>query len=262
MWENFLSDLTHFSIKDVFSAFMILFVAIDVIGAIPIVLSLKAQNKPINPSKTSIYSGIMLVAFLFIGEPMLSFFGVDISSFGVAGAVVLFVLAVEMIFGVQVFKDDGPSGSSTIVPLVFPLFAGAASFTTMLALRSDGYALTNVLAALLLNIVAIFLMLRFVDRIEKVLGEGGVYILRKFFGVLLLAISVKFFAGNLMRIIESGKSPNLPEMQVQAVAPVMDSITMKNLDSLKKINPDSIIMNVKLKVPTAVHDSIGKAKAN
>lgn len=217
MWNDFLTDLTHFAVKDIFSAFMILFVAIDVIGAIPIVLSLKTQGKHINPSRTALYSAVMLIAFLFVGEPMLGFFGVDISSFGVAGAVVLFVLAVEMIFGIQVFKDDGPSSSSTIVPLVFPLFAGAASFTTMLTLRADGFAVVNILCALILNILAIFLMLRYVGPVEKFFGEGGVYILRKFFGVLLLAISVKFFTGNLLKIIQaSDPEPQQKEMQTEA----------------------------------------------
>ncbi|GAD04336.1 multiple antibiotic resistance protein marC [Porphyromonas crevioricanis JCM 15906] len=206
MWNEFLADLESFDLRAIFSAFMILFVAIDTIGAIPIVLSLKTQGKTISPNRISLYSGVMLIAFLFVGEPMLGFFGVDISSFGVAGAVVLFVLAVEMIFGIQVFKDDGPSNSSTIVPLVFPLFAGAASFTTMLTLRADGFAVINILCALLINVLAIFLMLKYVGPVEKFLGEGGVYILRKFFGVLLLAISVKFFTGNLLKIIDMSSS--------------------------------------------------------
>ncbi|KGL51546.1 MULTISPECIES: MarC family protein [Porphyromonas] len=201
--ENIMQDLSHFNIKDVVGAFVILFVAVDIIGAIPIVLSLKDKGQTFSTVKVSLFSGIMMLAFLFIGEPMLNFFGVDISSFAVAGAIVLFVMAVEMIFGVQIFKDDGPSGSATIVPLVFPLFAGAATFTTILTLQADGYAATNIAIALLLNALMIYLMLRFVNQLERFFGKGGVYVLRKFFGVILLAISVKFFMANIVKIIET-----------------------------------------------------------
>lgn len=201
--ENIMQDLSHFNIKDVVGAFVILFVAVDIIGAIPIVLSLKDKGQTFSTVKVSLFSGIMMLAFLFIGEPMLNFFGVDISSFAVAGAIVLFVMAVEMIFGVQIFKDDGPSGSATIVPLVFPLFAGAATFTTILTLQADGYAATNIAIALLLNVLMIYLMLRFVNQLERFFGKGGVYVLRKFFGVILLAISVKFFMANIVKIIET-----------------------------------------------------------
>lgn len=201
--ENMMQDLSHFNIKDVVGAFVILFVAVDIIGAIPIVLSLKDKGQTFSTVKVSLFSGIMMLAFLFIGEPMLNFFGVDISSFAVAGAIVLFVMAVEMIFGVQIFKDDGPSGSATIVPLVFPLFAGAATFTTILTLQADGYAATNIAIALLLNVLMIYLMLRFVNQLERFFGKGGVYVLRKFFGVILLAISVKFFMANIVKIIET-----------------------------------------------------------
>ncbi|KGN93293.1 membrane protein [Porphyromonas sp. COT-108 OH2963] len=201
--ENMMQDLSHFNIKDVVGAFVILFVAVDIIGAIPIVLSLKDKGQTFSTVKVSLFSGIMMLAFLFIGEPMLNFFGVDISSFAVAGAIVLFVMAVEMIFGVQIFKDDGPSGSATIVPLVFPLFAGAATFTTILTLQADGYAATNIAIALLLNALMIYLMLRFVNQLERFFGKGGVYVLRKFFGVILLAISVKFFMANIVKIIET-----------------------------------------------------------
>ena len=112
-------------------------------------------------------------------------------------------MAVEMIFGVQIFKDDGPAGSATIVPLVFPLFAGAATFTTILTLRADGIAMTNIAIAILINVAMIYLMLRFVNQLERFFGKGGIYILRKFFGVILLAISVKFFTGNIVKIIET-----------------------------------------------------------
>lgn len=201
--EKFIQDLDLFNFKSAFSAFMVLFVSIDIIGAIPIVLSLKEKGQAYSANKVTLYTFIMLIAFLFVGEPMLNFFSVDINSFGVAGAIVLFVLAVEMLFGVQVFKDDASSGgNATIVPLVFPLFAGAASFTAMLTLRTAGFAYSNILFAIVLNSMMIWLMLRFVIVLERWLGKGGIYILRKFFGVILLALSIKFFIDNLLKVIE------------------------------------------------------------
>ena len=200
-WNSICADFSHFTLPNFFATFMILFVSIDIIGAIPIALSLKESGKVFHPTKVSIISGLMLIAFLLIGEPLLGFFGVDVSSFAVAGSIVLFVLAVEMIFGIQVFRDDNPEGNADIVPLVFPLFAGAASFTAILTMKSSGTATSVLFAAILLNVVCIYLMLRTVSLLERWLGQGGIYILRKFFGVVLLAISVKFFMENLMNIL-------------------------------------------------------------
>ncbi|WP_329903678.1 MarC family protein [Porphyromonas pogonae] len=201
-WNNILHELSLFDFREILGSFMILFVAVDIIGAIPIILSLKDKGQNYNSFQVSFYSCIMLLAFLFIGEPMLGFFGVDISSFAVAGGIVLFVLAVEMIFGIQVFKDDGPSASATFVPLVFPLFAGAASFTTLLTLRADGYAMINLVLCVIFNMSVVFLVLKFVNPVERFFGKGGIYVLRKFFGVILLAISVKFITGNILRVID------------------------------------------------------------
>ncbi|KGO00669.1 membrane protein [Porphyromonas macacae] len=202
-FENLLQQLSLFDLNQLGRSFMILGVAIDIIGAIPIILSIKDKGLDYDSKKVALFSGIILLAFLFVGEPMLGMFGVDISSFGVAGGIVLFVLAVEMIFGIQVFKDDGPSGSATFVPLVFPLFAGAASFTALLTLLASGYAYINLAISIVLNIVIVYLVLRFVDPVERFLGKGGVYVLRKFFGVMLLAISVKFITSNIFHVIDS-----------------------------------------------------------
>lgn len=195
------ADLSAFSFKDALGAVMILFVSVDVIGAIPVILSLQEQGQRFNPTKVTLLSGIMFLAFFIIGESLLRFFGVDINSFAVAGSIVLFVLAVEMIFGVQVFKDDSPSGNADVVPLVFPLFAGAASFTAILTLKSAGHSASVMLFSILVNVLFIFLVMRFVYVLQRVLGKGGIYILRKFFGVVLLAVSVKFFAENLMKVL-------------------------------------------------------------
>ena len=202
MWDKILADLSAFNFADAGRAFMTLFIAVDVVGAIPVVLSLKDKGQKISPSTVTLWSWVMLLAFLFIGEPMLNIFGVDTQSVAVAGSIVLFVLAVEMLFGVQVFKDDGPNGNANIVPLVFPLFAGAASFTALLTLVAQGVAYSNIFVAVLAVSALIFLMLKFVDPLERWLGKGGIFVLRKFFGVILLAVSIKFFIDNLMKVID------------------------------------------------------------
>ncbi|MFC2649563.1 MarC family protein [Porphyromonas endodontalis] len=202
MWDKILADLSAFNFAGAGRAFMTLFIAVDIVGAIPVVLSLKDKGQKISPSTVTLWSWVMLLAFLFIGEPMLNIFGVDTQSFAVAGSIVLFVLAVEMLFGVQVFKDDGPNGNANIVPLVFPLFAGAASFTALLTLVAQGVAYSNIFVAVLAVSALIFLMLKFVDPLERWLGKGGIFVLRKFFGVILLAVSIKFFIDNLMKVID------------------------------------------------------------
>lgn len=201
MWDRFVADLAAFNLGDAGRAFTTIFIAVDVIGAIPIVLSIKEKGQKISPPTVTFWSGLMLLAFLFIGEPMLGIFGVDPRSFAVAGSIVLFVLAVEMLFGIQVFKDDGPDGNANIVPLVFPLFAGAASFTALLTLKAQGLAYSSVGVAVIGVTLLIFLMLRFVSPLERFLGKGGIFVLRKFFGVVLLAVSIKFFIENLIQVI-------------------------------------------------------------
>ena len=194
-------EFSLFSLNQIYKSFFTLFVTIDIIGAIPIILSLKSKGKTYQSMQVGLYSGIILLAFLLIGEPLLGSFGADISTFGVAGGIVLFVMAVEMIFGIEIFKSEDSSGNSTFVPLVFPLFAGAASFTTLLTLRSAGMAMINLALSIFFNMVLVYLVLRYVSILDRILGKNGVYILRKFFGVVLLAISVKFIAKNLIEVI-------------------------------------------------------------
>ncbi|MEG1738199.1 MAG: MarC family protein, partial [Odoribacter sp.] len=143
---------------------------------------------------------IILVAFLFIGKALLSLFNVDISSFAVAGALVLLVLAVEMIFGVEIFKNDSPCGSATIVPLVFPLIAGAASFTTLLSLRAE-YNVLNIIIAVGLNMILVYFVLRYVYYVERLFGKSGIYVMRKMFGIILLAIAVRLFMTNMASLL-------------------------------------------------------------
>lgn len=181
---------------------MVLFAVIDILGAIPIIVSLREKGKKIESGKAALISFLILVAFLFLGQALLSLFNVDISSFAVAGAVVLFVLAIEMIFGVEIFKNDGPCGSATIVPLVFPLIAGAASFTTLLSLRAE-YHILNIIIAVALNMVVVYYVLRYVHYIERLFGKSGIYVMRKFFGIILLAIAVRLFTSNLHSLIDT-----------------------------------------------------------
>ena len=187
----------EFSFKEIISAFMVLFAIIDITGSIPVILGLKEQGNKIESGKIAISSLLIFILFLFLGDAILGLFGVDITSFAVAGALVIFVLAVEMILGVEIFKNDGPGGSVTVVPIIFPLIAGAGSLTTVLSLRAE-YAIENIIVAILLNMVVIFLVLYKIEWFEKLLGKGGIFILRKFFGIILLAISIKLFSTNIV----------------------------------------------------------------
>ena len=187
---------------EIVSAFLVLFAIIDVTGSVPIFLNLKSQNKSIHAEKAAFYSLIVLIGFLFIGEWILKLFQLDISAFAVAGAVVLLILSTEMIFGVEIFKNDqsNPDNSSTLFPVVFPLIAGPGSFTTLLSMRAE-YHTMNIIVAVVLNLLIVYLVLRYLDRVKCLLGESGAYILRKFFGVILMAISVKLLTSNLSTLI-------------------------------------------------------------
>ena len=197
-----MDNLLHFDIQEVLSAFVVLFAVIDITGLVPIIIDLKEKGNEINAGKAAFYSLFSFIVFLFMGNMMLQLFHVDISSFAIAGSLVIFVMAIEMIFGVEIFKMDGPAGSATIVPIVFPLIAGAGSFTTLLSLRAL-YSLLDIIIALVLNILIIYIVIKRVNIIEKLLGKGGVYVLRKFFGIILLAISVRMFIDNLTKLLST-----------------------------------------------------------
>ena len=182
--------------KEIISAFMVLFAIIDIAGSIPVIIDLKDKRGTFNAGWISLLSFMIMAGFLFIGEGLLNLFQVDVSSFAVAGSLIILIIAMEMILDTQFFKNEGPSDSSYIVPLVFPLIAGAGSFTTLLSLRAE-FEIINIMIALALNIVVVYFVLRSTNKIERVLGKSGVYLLRKFFGVILLAIAVKLFTSNL-----------------------------------------------------------------
>ena len=185
-----------FSIKEVLAAFMVLFAIIDIIGSIPIILDIKAKIGDVQPMKVTIVALIIFLAFLFIGDPLLGIFGIDVSSFAIAGSFIIFVIGVEMVLGVNIIKYSDEGGDkSAIVPIAFPLIAGAGSITTILSLKAE-YATINIFFALLLNMVLVFVVRRSTSYIEKILGKAGLHIMKKFFGIILLSIAVKLFLSN------------------------------------------------------------------
>ena len=168
-----------FDFQQMISAFIVLFAVIDIIGSIPIIINLKEKGKDVNAMKAT-----------------------DIESFAVAGSFVIFLLSLEMILDIEIFKNQGPIKEATLVPLVFPLLAGAGSFTTLLSLRAE-YASVNIVIALILNMIWVYFVVRMTARIERFFGKGGIYIIRKFFGIILLAISVRLFTVNINLLIET-----------------------------------------------------------
>ena len=192
---------TNFNFQQILSAFIVLFAVIDIIGAIPIIIELKDKGKDVNALKATLISFLLLLGFFYAGDILLRLFHVDIESFAVAGAFVIFLLSLEMILDIEIFKNQGPIKEATLVPLVFPLLAGAGSFTTLLSLRAK-YASVNIIVALVLNMLWVYFVVRMTRKVEKVLGKGGIYLIRKFFGIILLAISVKLFMSNITLLME------------------------------------------------------------
>jgi len=187
----------HLNLLEILAAFMVLFAIIDILGSIPIILDIKVKTGKLYPGKTTIVAFAIMLLFLFIGEPLLGIFGVDISSFAIAGSIILLLMGLEMVLGVQLFKHEteGGGGSGAIVPIAFPLIAGAGSITTLLSLRAE-YETLNILVALLLNMIIVYLVLRLTTFFERILGPNGLHILRKFFGIILLAIAIRLFLSN------------------------------------------------------------------
>ncbi len=193
---------SRLSIQQVASAFIVLFAVIDVLGSTPIFIALKQQGRPVNALKATIISTALLLVFFFAGDVILQLFSVDIESFAVAGSLVIFFLALEMLLDVEIFKNQGPIKSATLVPVVFPLIAGAGSFTTLISLRAE-YAQVNIIIGLLLNMIFVYCVLRGTERVEKIISKSTIYILRKFFGIILLAIAVRLFTVNLSALLQS-----------------------------------------------------------
>lgn len=179
---------------------MVLFAVIDITGSVPVIIKFKQDGYDVPPLKITIVSFIILITFLFGGKLILGLFGVDISSFAIAGSFVIFIIAVEMILGIRLFKAETPD-SSSIVPIAFPLIAGTGSITTLLSLRAD-YSLLSIIIALSLNMIVVYIVLRLTSKIEKLIGNTGLLILKKAFGIILLAIAIKLFISNTGIVIQ------------------------------------------------------------
>ena len=187
-----------FSLKEIVTCTMVLFAVIDIVGSIPIVIGLRQKVGHIQSEKASLAAGLIMIGFLFLGEQILSLIGIDVNSFAVAGALIIFFLALEMILGIQLYKDES-SETASIVPIAFPIIAGAGTLTSILSLRAE-YDLANLIVAIIVNIIIVYIVLKSSKRIERVLGPSGIGVIRKIFGVVLMAIAVKLFAGNVQQL--------------------------------------------------------------
>jgi multiple antibiotic resistance protein len=190
---------TSFNTAEIFKAAMVLFAVIDIIGSIPIILKIKEQAGEIHALNTSLVSLAILIGFLILGESILSLFGVNVEAFAVAGSLILFAMSLEMILGVSLFRDNTTGKTASIVPLAFPIIAGAGSMTTIISLRAE-FAAINIVIAIIINIMLVFIVLKLTRRIEVLLGVGGIAILKKVFGIILLAIAVKLFTTNVKEL--------------------------------------------------------------
>jgi len=183
-----------FNFIEIVAAFMVLFAVIDIFGSIPVIIDIKSKTGQIESGKASLVAFFIMLLFLFIGEPLLGIFGVDISSFAIAGSLILLVLGLEMVLGQQFFKHNSQAGGS-VVPIAFPMIAGAGSITTLLSLRAE-YEMVNIVVALTLNMLLVFVVLKATKFFERILGEAGLHIMQKIFGIILLAIAIKLFISN------------------------------------------------------------------
>ena len=189
----------NFDVKEIISATMVLFAVVDIIGSVPIIINLRKKVGRIQSEKTAIVAGSLLVVFLFLGKQLLNLFGVTVEAFAVAGAFILFFLALEMILGITLYKGTTPE-SASIVPLAFPMVAGAGALTTVLSLRAKFYV-ENIIVAIIINMVIVYIVLKSSERIEKFLGKQGITVLHNLFGVILLAIAVNLFTTNIRAML-------------------------------------------------------------
>ena len=208
---HLVSNSPHFMelhFKDILSITLVLFSVIDILGSIPIIIDLKSKGFEVKSAKASAIALVIMTVFLYLGENILSLFGVDIESFAVAGSLILFMLGLEMILGITLFRDDPESKSGTLVPIAFPLIAGAGSMTTIISLRSK-YSAIDIQVAILINIILVYVVLKTSGWIKKKIGPGGANVLRKLFGIILLAVAIKLFKENFhLMITPSGATIN------------------------------------------------------
>lgn len=190
-----------FDFKEMLTASVILFAVIDIVGSIPLIITLREKVGHIQSEKASVVAAIIMIGFLFLGEEILKLIGIDINSFAVAGSFVIFFLALEMILGITLYRDEAPETAS-VVPLAFPMIAGAGTMTSLLSLRAE-YHVLNIIIAILINILFVYLILKTSKYIGKRLGKSGINIIRKVFGIVLLAIAVKLFTTNIGQLFNN-----------------------------------------------------------
>ncbi len=193
----------NFSYKEILTVAFTLFAIIDIIGSVPILISIKNKAGGIRELRVTLIAGALMLLFLFLGGPILNILGLDVKSFAVAGSIVIFILGLEMVLGIEFFKSDGDVKASTVVPLAFPLIAGSGTLTTIMSLKAN-YGVYTILIAIVLNLIVIYAVLKSLSGISKLLGPSGLIAIRKFFGVILLAISVKIFAANAAGLLNHG----------------------------------------------------------
>jgi multiple antibiotic resistance protein len=186
----------EFNFKDILTTSMVLFAVIDIIGNIPIIIDLRKKAGHIQSEKASFIAGFILIIFLFLGEQLLSIIGLDVHSFAIAGSLIIFFIALEMILGIKIYKEEKNPLNATVFPLAFPLIAGPGSLTTLLSLKA-AFSNANIIVAIVINMIFIYIVLKASTKIERIIGENGIGIIRKVFGVILLAISIKLFTTNI-----------------------------------------------------------------
>jgi multiple antibiotic resistance protein len=191
-----------FDVYEVFKTATVLFAVIDIVGSVPMIIKIKEQTGDIHPIRTSLVSLGIMIGFFVLGESILQLFGVDVRSFAVAGSIIIFAMSLEMILGVRLFRDSVTGKTASVVPLAFPIIAGAGTMTTIIALRAE-FASINIIIAILINIIVVYAVLRLTKKIEQLLGEGGIAILKKVFGIILLAIAIKLFTTNIAALFEA-----------------------------------------------------------
>ena len=191
------------NVTAILSVSLILFSVIDIIGSLPIIISMKKEGVKINAATATGSAAVIMLAFLFFGAAFLGLFGIDVSSFALAGALIIFFIGLEMILGIRFFRDHHEdSASGSIVPIAFPIIAGAGGMTTLVALPSE-FEVKYILISIFINMVIVFVVLKLTKRIERLLGKGGIVVLEKVFGIILLAIAVKLFSSNIHELFES-----------------------------------------------------------
>jgi multiple antibiotic resistance protein len=193
--------VSDFSWKEILTSSMVLFAVIDIVGSIPIIVSLKKKFGHIEAGRATIVAGLLMIVFLFVGDNILKFIGIDVNSFAIAGAFVIFIIALEMILGIQI-QRHGEAKSASIVPIAFPLIAGAGTLTTTLSLKAEFHDI-NIILGIILNTIVVYIVLKTATWLEKKMGEGTLKIIEKVFGIVLLAISVKLFTANFAQLFQN-----------------------------------------------------------